>query len=670
VNSVGGATIGGDVLENSSSLSLTAEHRALNALIPRVAAVTLLVLFVGGPATDKDLNGTFNKPIYAGILLLATAVTVLFVRRNRPTIFDVAIALLSGVGLVWGIWEIERPLLLNFGYWEGFGYRVALASVVLLLGLAAILPLRRVPTRIRLALSILVLAVCAFDIVSGIRTLDYMVYVNNNLNEVNDILGPMVGKIPESTFIPQYTALYGWLFAPLKGVLSPLAIVGAIAIFLTVLGFVTVGLAVSLVKRVLPGRGWILALALVVPITYVTSHATGDISSIASLFQALPIRLFSGFLIVAVGLQDLVLLYRGTLRSRRLLAVGALCGLIAWNSQDFGVAATGVYGLMVLALPEHSVRWRALGVWLAGLAIGVALYPLFLLAIGHPLNLAFVGAFAKLFGAGLGSASIQVPGPVLVVVPIIVSATAAGWALITARRHGGTSDGVHLDRAAIALTFVGTWSSAGLLYYVNRGYAAGQLQTMLLPAGVCVAILVAIALHAKVLGEPHPMRFDPKTLLTTLSRRITLIPMGLFVCLCLMSALLTPDPILAVSELRNPPAGGGFTNNDLPQVLAAVDLARSYTAGKPGSLTYLGESFNYVSLAVHVPSNAILFPYSISHLHGQSIVQIECEYIRDHHSRWMVLSADALNAFTGRACGMYHAVNLKGLIYGQLQELN
>ncbi len=208
-----------------------------------------------------------------------------------------------------------------------------------------------------------------------------------------------------------------------------------------------------------------------------------------------------------------------------------------------------------------------------------------------------------------------------------------------------------------------------MLYYINRGYAAGQLQTMLLPAGVCVAILVAIALRAKELGEPRLLRLDPKTLWNTLSRRMTLIPVGLFVCLCITSALLTPDPILAVSDLRNPPPASGFTNNDLPEVLAAIDRARSYTAGRPGSLTYLGESFNYVSLAAHVPSNAILFPYSISHLHGQSIVQIECEYIDGHHSQWMVLSADALNAFTSAACGLYHAVNVKGLLYGQLQEL-
>jgi hypothetical protein len=651
-----------------SSQLVTVEHHALNALVPRVTALTLFILVAGAFATDNNnhLTGTYNKVFYVAILVLGTATTVLFLRNSRPAALDVALALFSAAGLTWGIWTIERPALLN-KYWEGFGYHVALASLVLLLVFVVILPLRRISTTLRIGLGVLVVAVCALDILGGIRTLDYMVAVNNNLNEVNDILGPAVGKIPESTFIPQYTALYGWFFAPLKGVLTPLALVGAIALFLTVLGFVTVALAVSLVNRVLGVGGWILSLALVVPITYVTSHPAGDISSIASLFQEVPIRLFSGFLIVAVGLQDLVLLYRGTLRPRRLLAIGMLCGLIGWNSQDFGVVAMAVYGLMVLVVATSSIRWRAFGVWLAGLVIGLAAYPLFLLAIGHPLNLGFVGAYVKLFGTGFGSAPIQVPGPVLVIVPIIISATAAGWALIAARRR--ELGEVRLDRAAIALTFVGTWSAAGLLYYMNRGYAAGQLQIMLLPAGVCVAILGSIAMHAKVLGEPRLKRFDPRTAWGRLSGRVTLVPVGLFVCLCFTSALLTPDPILAASELRHPPAGGGFTTFDLPEVLAAVDLAHAYTADKPGLLTYLGESFNYVSLVDHVPSNAILFPYQISRKFGQSIVQIECQYLDNHHSQWLVLSADGVGAFGTRACGLYHPVSVKGLIYGQLQEL-
>jgi hypothetical protein len=326
------------------------------------------------------------------------------------------------------------------------------------------------------------------------------------------------------------------------------------------------------------------------------------------------------------------------------------------------------YGLMVLVVPTSSIRWRALGSWLAGLAVGLAVYPLFLLAIGSPLNLSFVGAFAKLAGSGMGSAPIQVPGPVLVVVPIIICATATGWALIAARRRRRTSDDVLLNRAAIALAFVGTWSTAGLAYYMNRGYAAAQLQTMLLPCGVCVACLASIALHTKEFAKARDARGDT-TAWSGLFGKVSLLPVGVFACLCLASALLAPEPTLASTELLHPPAGGGFTSYDLPQVVATVSRARTYTAGKPGSLTYLGESFNYVALALRVPSGAVLFPYALSSASDRSVIQIECQYLDDHRSRWLVLSSNAVAAFGTGVCGLYHAVSLQGVGYGQLQEL-
>jgi hypothetical protein len=39
------------------------------------------------------------------------------------------------------------------------------------------------------------------------------------------------------------------------------------------------------------------------------------------------------------------------------------------------------------------------------------------------------------------------------------------------------------------------------------------------------------------------------------------------------------------------------------------------------------------------------------------------------HSSWCSLSTDGVDAVGTSACGLYHAVSVKGLIYGQLQEL-
>src|ERR1039457_1275547 len=283
------------------------EYRTVTTLIPRIELGTIVILVVGTVATGNNNNVTtnVNKPIYLGVLVLALAVTIIFLRNRHSPRFDSAVALLASGGLAWGVWTIERPQLVN-SYWEGFGDRVAIAALILVLLFGTVLRSQWFTRPVRLALGLIVVLCCVCDVLGAIRTLDFMTSVGNNQNEINDMLGPVAGRIPDATYIPQYTTLYGWLFWPLKSLLSTAALVGAMSIFLTLMDFAAVLLAVRIVKRALGMRGYLVAIALVVPPTYVTSHQLGVTSSIASLFQELPIRLFSGFLVMAIGLTDLV----------------------------------------------------------------------------------------------------------------------------------------------------------------------------------------------------------------------------------------------------------------------------------------------------------------------------------------------------------------------------
>jgi hypothetical protein len=648
---------------DAASAPAPQDARTLTALVPRVAAGTIVVLIAATYLTGNSETGDFNKAIYLGVLALALIITVDFLRQHTSMTVDVPLAVVASVGIVWGAWAIERPPLLITD-WEGFGYRVALAALALLFLLVTVVHPRRFTRPVQAALWVVVGVCCACDALGFIRTIDYMPAVNNNLNLINDMLGPAAGKAPDSTFISQYSALYGWLFDPLARFLSPLRLVAAMSIFITLLNVVTIGLAVVIVRRLFKANGILIALALVVPITYVTSHLAGDQSSIASLFQELPVRILSGLIVVAVGLHDLVLVYRGAMRVQRLLLVGVLCGVVAWNSQDFGLAAAGVYGLIVLFGATSPTRLRAFGAWVVGLLIGVASYPLFLFAVGSPLDLGFVGAYVKLFGSGIGAAAIQIPGPVLVVVPIIISSTAVGVALMRMRRRDNAGCNALLDRAMITLTFVGAWSAGCLVYYINRAFAAGQLQTMLLPCGICVAALLSVMTNTGELDALFPQK---ASILHRWSDKVRLLPSGLFASICLASVLLTPDPILAAKTLAHPPPMSGYTTYDLPGLLSDIAIAQRYTSDKPGSLTYLGESFNYISLATGVPTNAVLFPFPLPAI--TSVTDIECQYLVHHHSTWMVLSVNAVTAFGPNACGMYHAVEVTGLINGQLQEL-
>jgi hypothetical protein len=660
----------GDAPDGAAPAAPTAEYGTIATLVPRVAAASVLILVVGTFATNNNETGDLNHPMYFAMLAVGAIITAAFVRNHRSTQFDVALAVLAACGLVLGIEAIERPQLM--GYWEGFGNVVALGTVLLVIVFGTILRPARLPRAVRIALAVVVVACCLFDLLGAIRTVDYMPLVDNNLNQVNDMLGPAAGNVPDVTFIPEYTALYGWLLVPFQHLLSPLGLVAAIALILTVLSIATLALAVWVVSRMFRAYRFVLAIAFVIPITLVTSHLVGDSSSIVSFAQELPIRLFAGFLIAAVGLTDLVNLYRGTLRPWHLVITGIVSGVVTWNSQDFGLAATAVYGLMILCGAMSSTRVRALGLWLAGLIVGIASYPLLLLATGSRLNLGYVGFFIKSAGS-LGPAPIQVPGPVLIVAPVIICSAAAGWALMWFRHRKGALQDPILDRAMITLTFVGSWAIIGLLYYVNRAFAGGQLQTLLLLCGVCIASLLGVALRTdefKALWQPSA----GWTTWTWWSTKARQLPLGVFVCLCFASTWLTTNPIQAARLLGNHPAIDSYTGYDIPQITAAVDAAKRFTAEQGGELNYVGESFNYISLVTHVPSASLLFGFPFSILYSvaqEKVIQKQCQYLvaDKQKPKWLVLSLNGVTGFGDDVCGLYQTVNIPGLEHGQLQEL-
>ena len=133
----------------------SAEYRTITALLPRITSVTLLVLLVAIPYDNA--SGSLNKPMYLVILALSCAITALFLRSHRATRIDIALALLSSGGLIWGIWTIERPSLVTY-FWEGFGARVAVGVVVMLL-LGTVVRPQMFTRRVRLGLGVLV-AIC------------------------------------------------------------------------------------------------------------------------------------------------------------------------------------------------------------------------------------------------------------------------------------------------------------------------------------------------------------------------------------------------------------------------------------------------------------------------------------------------------------------------------
>ena len=84
--------------------------------------------------------------------------------------------------------------------------------------------------------------------------------------------------------------------------------------------------------------------------------------------------------------------------------------------------------------------FRSLLRWAGGLLAGLALYPLLGAAAGTPIHLADFGLFSRAFASGFASSPIQVPGPVLVVLPVLVASArlAGAYSCVSAAGHWQT----------------------------------------------------------------------------------------------------------------------------------------------------------------------------------------------------------------------------------------
>src|SRR5207245_1027510 len=138
---------------------------------------------------------------------------------------------------------------------------------------------------------------------------------------------------------------------------------------------------------------------------------------------------------------------------------------------------------------------------------------------------------------GFGQSPIQVPGPVLVVLPVLLSSVAVGWCLLWRQRGSTASYCATHDWAVMTLAFVGTWATAGFVYYLNRSYASGQLQILLMPVGVCLVALVSLGRDSRATSARASSR-DVRALRSGLS----LFPLAVVTCLAFASMTQSPNP--------------------------------------------------------------------------------------------------------------------------------
>jgi hypothetical protein len=615
-------------------------------------ALLLLLLWVGlrNPRTEAADKLYFLSALAVGVAAFFSRIT-----SRLGSVLAAGSVLGFGI-MLWGVATVEHQNLVNT-LWLGFGRVVLVATLGglpvvgwLLRPDVAIAPRYRSVGYGVLSLVMLLGALSFIQTRTSLSQPDHSGYVFNELYAV------AAGHFPYTDFIPQYQTLFAYLFYPVIELLGPERALNPLLYLLSALSLVTVGLGVVAGWMATRGLNRLLAPLLILPLVFITQGPgrVGWGGSISALHSAYPVRML---LPALLGIAIAALPVLGVQKwhpYRQVLPLGMLIGLGCFHQIDFGAAAAIAVGtVMAVSLPI--ARWaRELSQLGLSVGLGFVTVPLLHWLADKPLGASKIGWFVRQFGGGFGSEPIQIPGPVLVILPLLIGSTVTCLAALRAQRRAleGGSWGelgvlgrlcprerlpllaeagampmlLPIHRAALIGSYFGVLGIAGFPYYLNRSYASGQMQILFLP------LAIALCATAQIIAA------SPEWAENARSIRSGLLRLGL--ALPIASLIQLPNPAHEWDRLS-----GVHPETHWPSEKTASIIGLGQAWKKLGtyqSVGYFGNDGNYIESITGVhnvtrfnsPLDASMSPAALTEL---------CSGIADPHLQTLILGDKAPN---------------------------
>lgn len=704
------------------------DHSTLVLLVVRIiAAIIIAILAEALIRGNTGVRGVFEPIVsearyhrakfydhalyVASILIGLSALAWPRQRYFSKPWFKSAAVVVATIGLSIGIFAVEEPkLVISQGRWGGFGPGEFLAVSVLTLIIWKLFRWTLLPRWVRRTLTVMIVAISLGDLAT-IYQPSFMVgtWGFNDSYIINDILAQAAGKVPNNAYIPQYESILGWLIKPFSSFMSVATLTALITQLLAVVSLAGLFCGVLLVYRLFNRRSIALALLFVIPLTCV-SVANNPLHNTLGGYQELPVRIAPPIILAALTLEDLLRLRARRSRPWYLALEGAIAAIVIWSNQDFCLVA--VLTMVLLFLMSSTRKFggpRGTAPWFIGFLAALSAYPLILWLAGNPVSPRTLFFFQTLFGKqGYLNYPIQIPGPVLLVLPICVATAIAG--LFRMRRiwtpaSGGASD-LMADRAALTAAFFGVFSTLSLSYYVAQSVATGPLEALLTPIGIALAALVVLvsprseqyeaggmqvveAIRANGLIIPlvpacvaaGAVYFFSHSLLGLLSGLVvgivfaglirlywtgshdrlvikakgrswvewlTVLPLTIAFLIPVAGLVQTPNPVEAVRDLIHPPPHSSIV---WPST-AGVVSARKFAHREDLSLQYFGGFGNYMQLASGVRS-VVLVNAPPADPNDRKRNSLDCQYIAEHPSSLLVVDVGTSQLYGQSICGRY-----------------
>jgi hypothetical protein len=577
------------------------------------SAATVIVLYLLWYGLKNPLTEGVDKVYFLAALVVGALAFVLrFPERAERAL---SVTGLTGFAImVWGLLTVEHLSMVNT-LWLGFGRTVTIATLVLIpLAGYVLRPSAAIARPYRLAGYALLVAVGLVGALSFIQTRTSLMQPNHSAYVFNEVYAAAAGHYPYTDFVPQYQTLFTYLFLPVISLLGPEQALNPVLVVFSALSLVTVGLGVLAGLMATRGLNRLLAPLVILPLVFIT-QGPGRLQwggSISALHSAFPVRMLMPTLI---GVVIALLPALGVQRwhpYRHALPLGVLIGLSCFHQVDFGLAAAVSVGALLLITEVPARLLRSLASYCGSVAAGFLAVPLLHWLAEKPLDAGKIGWFVRQFGGGFGSEPMQIPGPVLVVLPLLVGATVTCLAALRAQRAALRSGSwvelgllnslrpepvadslrppapdhalVSVQRAALLGSYFGVFAIAAFPYYLNRSYASGQLQILFLPLGV------ALCACAQIIAASPEWIERARSAKTLLFRFALAVPVA--------SMVLLPSPRHELTRLGGEHSETHWPSEKTASVLAIGDAWKRL--GSYETVGYWGNDGNYIQSMIGV----------------------------------------------------------------------
>lgn len=618
-----------------------------------------------------DKSETWDKLIFfIAVVTGFISFIVIFLLKTKKFVFGLFTFTTSIIGIVLGVGGIEEHdpingIILSNRLWLGFGPFVLVLLFASSLFVWKLWEWNSLKTIWKLVFFIFSLVAIALSSLSFYQDSKVVIDPDHSEYVLNEVMAIQAGNWPFENFIPQYQTIYTFIAALLNSANSD-EIAQIIFLLMSIAAFIVIAVGVLLVRQALPSKAAIPAVLLVVPLTAVTPFPTreGVMGSIASLLSGLPIRILPGVMLFSLTFWVLTSPRFSGLKARvGFLILGMVSGWTTWSSQDFGIAAAVTTAVVISIIPTtvKISKINSIFFYMVGFIPGFLTYQFISIIMGHRVNYNYFAFFARQFGSGFGAENIRTPGPVLIILPLIIAMTAVHLFLLRNARsvQGPIADKLH-SNSVLGLLFA-VWSVLGFTYYLNRSYASGQLQILFLPISISLGILIGSVLYLRQAEGRFLSEITNRSLIAHKSRHLTVLT--LVVSLPFSSLLLLPNPSVEFERIMQGQESPKWPKPSIKSSIKDAQAGLEFAKMNNATVAFFGASSNYVSYSTGIESAAILnSPFDL--YMSAETVKVACQYLERLRPDFLIMSDEGASLFqfeNQTLCGTYSFFDISGV---------